>query len=225
MTTGMTQTTAPSASTKLATCVACDDRAIVRAGLDTILGGTDQVATAEVCSLDRAVAAVTAHEPDVLVVAIRENDPEAFRVIATAKGLSAGLRVLVVAEGASVIDLREAVIAGVDSFLLTSASAEDIREGVAATARGERIVSPEVAMQLAGSWRTEASDAPASSLTPRELEVLQLLAEGLTNAQVAQRLSLSARTVKTHVQNLLSKLDVPDRTGAVARGFRLGLIR
>jgi DNA-binding NarL/FixJ family response regulator len=200
----------------------CDARPVVRAGLRTILGDAE---VAGDCGLDEAVDHVTRLEPTVLVAGLRDDDPETFRVVATAKALRDDLHVLVVADGATVIDLREAVIAGVDSFLLTSAPAEELRDAVVRTARGERIVSPSIAMQLAGTWRQEPREAGASALTPRELEVLQLLAEGLTNQQVGSRLGLSARTVKTHVQNLLVKLDVPDRTGAVARGFRLGLIR
>jgi DNA-binding NarL/FixJ family response regulator len=204
------------------TILICDARPVFRAGLRAILGERD--ITAE-CSAATAVDNVQALRPSILVAGLRDDDPETFRVVATAKALQDDLRVLVVADGATVIDLREAVIAGVDSFLLTSAAAEELRDAVARTARGERIISPSIAMQLAGSWRNEPRETGASALTPRELEVLQLLAEGLTNQQVGMRLGLSARTVKTHVQNLLVKLDVPDRTGAVARAFRLGLIR
>ena len=204
------------------TVLVCDARPVFRAGLRAILGDRDITAD---CAPERAVEQVETLQPAVLVAGLRDDDPETFRVVATAKALREDLRVLVVADGATVIDLREAVIAGVDSFLLTSAGANELRDAVTRTARGERIISPSIAMQLAGSWRNEPRDAGASALTPRELEVLQLLAEGLTNQQVGTRLGLSARTVKTHVQNLLVKLDVPDRTGAVARAFRLGLIR
>jgi DNA-binding NarL/FixJ family response regulator len=217
-----TPATRPSDGQLTATILVCDARPVVRAGLCAILGDAELVGE---CGLTDAVDHVTRLEPTVLVAGLRDDDPETFRVVATAKALRDDLHVLVVADGATVIDLREAVIAGVDSFLLTSAPVEELRDAVARTARGERIVSPSIAMQLAGTWRQEPRDAGASALTPRELEVLQLLAEGLTNQQVGSRLGLSARTVKTHVQNLLVKLDVPDRTGAVARAFRLGLIR
>ncbi|MEX1178506.1 MAG: response regulator transcription factor [Nitriliruptor sp.] len=206
------------------TVLVADSRPVVRAGLAAILGGADVALSGE-CGLEETVERVTAEQPDVLVVGLREDDPETFRVVATAKAIHDDLHALVVADGATVIDLREAVIAGVDSFLLSTVAAEDLRDAVERTARGERIVSPSIAMQLAGSWRQEPRESGASALTARELEVLQLLAEGLTNQQVGTRLGLSARTVKTHVQNLLVKLDVPDRTGAVARAFRLGLIR
>ncbi len=211
--------------TRTTSVVVADDRPLVQAGFRAVIEATHGTSVARTCRLADAVQAVGEEHPDVLAVVVRENHPDPFRIVATAKALSDDVGVLVVADAASVIDLREAVIAGVDSFLLTSASIGDIGEALLATARGQRVISPEVAMQLAGSWRQTRSDAEGSSLTPRELEVLQLLAEGLTNQEVAGRLGLSARTVKTHVQNLLNKLDAPDRTGAVTRGFRLGLIR
>ena len=223
-----TNTTAatPAASTATRTIVAlvADDRPLVRAGLEGVVGTGDVELSGSV-ALDGIVSAIEESLPHVLVVAVRANDPDPFRVVATAKALHPELRVLAIADVASVVDLREAVIAGVDSFLLSDAGRADIRDAVTATARGERVVSPEVAMQLAGSWRSEPGSDDPSPLTPRELEVLQLLTEGLTNAEIGERLGLSSRTIKTHVQNLLAKLDVPDRTGAVARGFRLNLIR
>jgi DNA-binding NarL/FixJ family response regulator len=207
------------------TLVVADSRPLVRAGLSRVLEGTQHLRAEGEVSLEEAVEQIERVRPDVLVMGLRDDDPQTFRVAASAKSAHESLRVLVIADSVTVIDLREAVIAGVDSFLLSTAPAQEIRDAVAQTARGERVVSPSIAMQLAGTWRNEPHDANASALTPREIEVLQLLAEGLTNQQVGSRLGLSARTIKTHVQNLLVKLDVPDRTGAVARAFRLGLIR
>jgi DNA-binding NarL/FixJ family response regulator len=202
-----------------------DSRPLVRAGLLQVLSEGDALDDLSASGFDAAVETIEAERPDVLVIGLRDDDPQTFRLVAAAKTVHEDLRVMVVADSVTVIDLREAVIAGVDSFLLSTSTAEELRDGVLRTARGERIVSPTIAMQLAGTWRNEPPDVSASALTPREIEVLQLLAEGLTNQQVGSRLGLSARTIKTHVQNLLVKLDVPDRTGAVARAFRLGLIR
>jgi DNA-binding NarL/FixJ family response regulator len=216
-------TDAGSDASATVTVVVADARPVLRAGLRAVLG--DDVDVRAECGFDDAVDRVTRESPDVLVVGLRDDDPETFRVVATTKAVHDELTTLVIADGATVIDLREAVIAGVDSFLLSTVTVEELRDAVVRTARGERIVSPAIAMQLAGSWRQDSSESGASALTSREIEVLQLLAEGLTNQQVGSRLGLSARTVKTHVQNLLGKLDVPDRTGAVARAFRLGLIR
>jgi DNA-binding NarL/FixJ family response regulator len=203
--------------------VVSDARPVVRAGLAALFGG-DGPTLAGSCHLEDVASSVARLAPDLLVVGLRENDPETLGVAAAAKAVRK-LRVMVVADAATVLDLREAVVAGVDSFLLSSAPMDEIRDAAVRTASGERIVSPSIAMQLAGTWRQELPQGGASTLTPRELEVLQLLAEGLTNQQIGTRLGMATRTVKTHVQHLLGKLDVPDRTGAVARAFRLGLIR
>lgn len=205
------------------TAVTADDRPLVRAGLRAVLTATDGIELVAECPPAHVVETVRRELPSLLVSVVRGGDPDPFRAIAGAKALHAALRVLVVADAATVLDLREAVLVGVDSFVLTDATEDGLREAVAATARGDRIVSPQVAMQLAGPWRTTGDGT--SALNARELEVLQLLAEGLTNQAVARRLELSPRTVKTHVQHVLAKLDVPDRTGAVARAFRLGLLR
>ncbi|MFP5310532.1 MAG: LuxR C-terminal-related transcriptional regulator [Actinomycetes bacterium] len=205
------------------TLVVTDDRPLVRAGLCAVLGAGD----ATVVGADRTdglLGLVESRTPDVAVVGIDQHDADPFHAIAVARSVRPELHVLVVAESINVVDLREAVIAGVDSFVLSRASESELRAAVTATAAGERVVPPEVAVQLAASWRTEQPGPGGDAVTPRELEVLQLLAEGMTNAEIGTRLGVSARTVKTHVQNLLAKLDTPDRTGAVARGFRLGLI-
>lgn len=219
-----TEITSRSVPTRVDTLVV-DDRPLVRAGLRAALGATDDVDTVVDGVPDEVTNLVEACRPAVLVIVLRGDDPAPFRVIATTKALREDTAVLVLADEVTAADLREAVVAGADSFLLTSAPLPELARAVEATARGERVVSPEVAMHLVGAWRPEGPMPQRASLTPRELEVLQLLAEGLTNQQVAERLAVSPRTVKTHVQNLLSKLDTPDRTGAVARGFRLGLIR
>ena len=201
-----------------------DDRPLVRAGVLTALGerADDEVIEADLAD---AVNLVEAYKPQVLIVVLHGDDPEPFRTIATTKALRDDLHVLVLADEVTAADLREAVVAGADSFLLTSAPLAELERAVETTAGGERVVSPEVAMHLVGTWRPDDPDNKRAQLTPRELDVLELLTEGLTNAQIADRLDVSPRTIKTHVQNLLAKLDVPDRTGAVARGFRLGLIR
>lgn len=204
------------------TAVVAASRPLVRAGLAAITsdGAVDVAAAADPVSL---VATVTEHQPDLVIVAITEADDDPYSEIARLMSIHPGCRVLALTEAASVIELREAIVAGVQSLLLADVTVSELQDAIAATADGTRVLAPEVAIQLAGSWATEPANGEAQ-LTARELQVLQHLAEGMTNAQVAAELDLSPRTVKTHVQNLLVKLDTPDRTGAVAQGFRRGLI-
>lgn len=218
--------TAAVARTRLATVVVSDARPMVRAGLASILGAAEDVTLVRACAPTEVIDAIEAHLPSVLVVSISGGQSDPFQVVATAKALHPAMRVLVITDATSVVDLREGVTAGADSFLLSDVSERDLAEGVLATARGDRAVSPEVAMQLAAAWHDDPrGGASTQHLTPRELEVVTRLADGMTNQQIGEALGLSARTVKTHVQNLLAKLDAPDRTGAVATAFRLGLIR
>ena len=212
--------------TRRATVVATDPRPVVRAGLRAVLAGADDVALDAVCPPDEVLDAIETHLPAVLVVSISGAESDPFQVVATAKALHPAMTVLVVTDATSVVDLREGVTAGADSFLLSDSTAEELAAGVLATARGERAVSPAVAMQLASAWHEDPrARSSAQHLTPRELEVVTHLADGMTNQQIGDALGLSARTVKTHVQNVLGKLDAPDRTGAVAKAFRQGLIR
>lgn len=216
---------ASTTQTRTATVVVADHRPVVRAGLAQLSDRDAGIDVVDVCSPPTITESLDRHLPAVMVTGVSEHDADPFQSIATAKALHPGIRVLVIADATSVLDLREAVIAGVDSLLLSTASIDELRSAVMATARGERVVSPDVAMQLASARHDDARRQAGGGLTPRELEVLQHLAEGKTNAEIAGDLGLSARTIKTHVQNLLAKLDTPDRTGAVAQGFRQGLIR
>ena len=202
--------------------VVADDRPIVRAGIEALLAASSAVSVVETCSLQDVNEHVARTRPDVVVLALSAGHPEALEAAARLKSDDVA-RVLLLVDRMTAAELRDAVVAGVDGILVTTAHADELPRAAAATARGERVISPEVAMDLVGSRR--GNSRTGSDLTPRELEVLPLLAEGLTNHAIAEQLSLSPRTVKTHVQNLLAKLGVADRTGAVARAFRLGLIR
>jgi DNA-binding NarL/FixJ family response regulator len=198
-----------------------DDRPLLRAGFAALLQPFTVVGEVPLAELVDALLDTGAN---LLIVGVRDDQPAAFQAVAQATTRRPELSVLVVANSASVIELREAVIAGVDSFLLTSATAEELRDAVEQTAAGERVIAPSIAMQLASSWSSEPTRTGAAAVTERERDVLRLVADGLTNDQISRDLRLPSRTVKTHVQNVLAKLEVPDRTAAVARALRLGLI-
>ena len=194
----------------------------MRAGIEALLSASSALAVVETCSVEEVRDHVGRARPDVVVLALSAGHPEALEAAAKLKADDV-VRVLLLVDRITAGELRDAVVAGVDGILVTTAHADELPRAVAATARGERVISPEIAMDLVGSRR--GNGRTGGDLTPRELEVLPLLAEGLTNHAIAEQLALSPRTVKTHVQNLLAKLGVADRTGAVARAFRLGLIR
>ncbi|MFC1416889.1 response regulator [Streptacidiphilus cavernicola] len=117
-------------------------------------------------------------------------------------------------------DILAAVEAGATGYLLKDAPPEDLAAAVLAAARGETVLAPPVAARLLGRVR---ADGPR--LSPREEEILGLLAEGLANRQISKRLFISEATVKTHLVHLYDKLGVDSRTAAIAAGLRRGLIR
>jgi DNA-binding NarL/FixJ family response regulator len=203
------------------TLVVADDRPVLRTGLAGMLAPYPVAAQLPLEGIAEALADLDA---DVLVVGVRDDDPTTFAAVASVTTRQPDLAVVAVADSATVIELREAVIAGIGSFLLTSATPDELRDAVRRTYAGERVVAQSIAMQLAGSWRPSEATSAAADITRQEREVLRLAADGLTNDAIAEELGIGARTVKTRMQSLLTKLDVPDRTAAVARAFRLGLI-
>ena len=203
--------------------VVADDRPVVRAGLATLLRPLPVALELPVTGLTEALAEHDHLAVDLLVVGIREAGTDAFAAIAAVAQQRRSMPVLAIADSASVIELREAVIAGVDSFLLTSTSAEELRDAVRRTLSGDRVIAPSIAIQLASAGRP-SDGGGAAALTRQELDVLRLAADGLTNDAIAAELGIASRTVKTRIQGVLGKLEVPDRTAAVARALRLGLI-
>ena len=202
--------------------VVAASRPLLQAGIETMVAGAGLTVVGTTIP-DELVMAVADLRPDVVVVAITDDAGDPFTEIARITTVHPDCNVLAITEAASIIELREAIVAGVQSLLLADCTREELRDAIRQTAGGTRVLAPDVAMQLAGSWTAEPAGGE-SQLTARELQVLQWLAEGMTNAAIAEELDLSPRTVKTHVQNLLVKLDARDRTGAVAQGFRRGLI-
>ncbi|GAA2099681.1 response regulator transcription factor [Kitasatospora saccharophila] len=128
--------------------------------------------------------------------------------------------VLVLTTYSTDADILAAVEAGATGYLLKDAPPEDLAAAVHATARGETVLAPPVAARLLGRVR-----AGRPTLSPREAEILQLLAEGLPNRQISKRLFISEATVKTHLVHVYDKLGVDSRTSAIAAGLSAGIIR
>jgi DNA-binding NarL/FixJ family response regulator len=199
-----------------------DDHPVVRDGLRGIFAaepGFEVVGQAA----DGADAVLQAARlsPDVVLMDLRMprmGGVDAIRRM-TERGVTA--RVLVLTTYDTERDVLAAIEAGATGYLLKDAPPEDLLRAVAATARGEAVLSPAVATQLMGRVR-RPGDEP---LSPRELEVLELVARGFTNRRVAEQLFISEATVKTHLLHIYDKLGVNDRAAAVAAGFERGVLR
>ncbi len=207
--------------------VVAEDQALVRAGLVTILGsdpGIDVVG--EAADGIEAVELVTAHRPDVALIDVRM--PRCDGLAATRRIVADGLatRVIVLTTFGEDEVVFEALHAGAQGFLLKDTRPEDLLAAVHSVASGEGRLDPAITaavisrVRRSGPRRTH----PVDTLTEREREVLVLLAQGMSNAEVAQALVVSTGTVKTHVASLLAKLGARDRVQAVIAAFESGLV-
>ena len=210
--------------------VIADDQALVRGGFRMILRAAGIPVVGEASDGGQALAAVCEHRPDVVLMDIRMPGMDGLeatrRILAEPAG--AGCQIIIL----TTFDLDQyvyaALTAGASGFLLKDVSPEQLVDAVRTVRSGDALLSPSITRRLVERFASAAS-APAtvhgdlSELTPRELEVLQLLARGLSNAELAAELVLSEATVKTHVARILRKLGLRDRVQAVVLAYQTGL--
>jgi len=212
--------------------VVCDDQDVVRAGFVTIIDAQpDLVVVGEAADGEAAVRVVRRERPDVVVMDIRMpvlDGIEATRAIAGPRVEDAA-RVLVVTTFSLDSLVFDALRAGASGFLLKDAKPAELLSAIRTIAAGDSLIAPAVTRALIGRYaeRLRPSERDASvfdALTPREREVLILLADGLSNAEIATDLVVSHETVKTYVSRILTKLGVRDRVQAVVLAHRAGLV-
>ncbi|MEV0323894.1 response regulator [Streptomyces sp. NPDC050658] len=207
-----------------------DDQTLVRTGFRLILGADGIEVVAEATNGAEAVDAVRRTRPDVVLMDVRmpEMDGlEATRRILT--GVADAPRVIIL----TTFDLDRyvyaALSAGASGFLLKDVTPEQLTAAVRTVRTGDALLAPAITRRLVQRFTRHGNDsAPLhrdlASLTPRELEVLGLLARGLSNAELAARLHLAEATVKTHVARILAKLGLRDRVQAVIVAYETGLV-
>ena len=210
--------------------VIADDQALVRGGFRMILRAAGIPVVAEAADGAQAVAEVLRHRPDVVLMDIRMPEMDGLeatrRILASQAG--AGCRIIIL----TTFDLDQyvytALTAGASGFLLKDVSPEQLVAAVRLVRSGDALLAPSITRRLIQQFAPRPAGQPAghgdlSGLTPRELEVLRLLARGLSNAELAAQLTLSAATVKTHVARILAKLGLRDRVQAVVLAYQTGL--
>jgi DNA-binding NarL/FixJ family response regulator len=209
----------------------CDDQALVRAGFRKLLEaepGIEVVGEAE----DGAEAIAKAEElaPDVVLMDVRM--PKLSGIEATRR-LAESLpstRIIMLTVSDEEDDLYEAIKAGATGYLLKEISIEEVADAVRAVIQGQTLISPSMASKLIQEFNAlakradEKQQVPAPKLTDRELEVLKLVAQGLTNREIADQLYISENTVKNHVRNILEKLHLHSRMEAVVYAVREKLL-
>lgn len=214
----------------------CDDQALVRTGYAAVFAAQPGLeVVGAVGDGQEAIEAAARLRPDVAVMDVRMpvlDGIEATRRLA-GQDAAGSVRVLVVTTFNLDDYVYEALRAGASGFLLKDATPEELVAGVHTVARGESLLAPAVTHRLIGRFaervlpqdRRPAAREPLDSLSHREVQVLELVAEGLSNAEIAAALVLSAETVKTYVSRIFTKLDLRDRVHAVILAYRTGLVR
>ncbi|GAB2772842.1 response regulator [Amycolatopsis magusensis] len=209
----------------------CDDQMLVRTGLVTIIDAQPDLEVAGECGDGQAAVDLAARlRPDVVVMDVRMPVLDGIRATAllAGAGVPSPAKVLVVTTFNLDEYVYEALRAGASGFLLKDAPPAQLLHGIRTVAAGAALLAPEVTRQLVGRYasriRPADGDAPEVSLTPRELEVLRLVADGRSNSEIAATLVISPETVKTFVSRILAKLGLRDRVQAVVYAFRHGLV-
>ncbi|GAA1975611.1 response regulator transcription factor [Catenulispora subtropica] len=204
-----------------------DDEALVRSGLHAILAAEPGLAVVgEAGTGAEAVALARSLRPDVVLTDVRMpalDGIQAARLILDGSGAGPTPRVVVITTFENDDHLYDALLAGASGFLLKRSRPAEIVQAVRLAAVGDTLMFPEAVRELARKQRRHP-ESVADRLSEREREVLRLMAAGLENAEIAQEMFLGAQTVKTHVANILAKLDARNRTHAVVIAYRSGFV-
>jgi NarL family two-component system response regulator LiaR len=208
---------------RIRVCIA-DDHAVVRHGLRVFLNSQPDIEViGEASTGADAVGLARALHPDVVLVDLMMPGMDGFEATRRIRQHCPDTNVVALTSFSAEGHVVRALRAGVLSYLLKDADATEIAAAVRKAARGERVIADAVAATATGRLGRRPNDG-LSHLTNRELEVLRLIADGLSNAIIAERLVITEGTVKTHVNSLLAKLHVADRTQAAVLAWRLGLV-
>ncbi|OLO84337.1 response regulator [Actinomyces naeslundii] len=214
--------------------VLADDQALMRMGFRMVLEAEEDIAVVgEASDGTSALAQAKALHPDVILMDVRMPGMNGIEATERIARECPGTRVLIL----TTFDLDEYAFAGLragaSGFLLKDTRPTELAEAIRTVASGEAVVSPRITQRMLEMFATslpnsgtpaQASDPRIDSLTPREKEILVLMSQGMSNAEIAEHLVVSATTVKTHVGNVLAKLDVRDRVQAVVVAYETGLM-
>lgn len=212
--------------------VVADDHPIVRAGIVGLLESEPGIEViGEAVDGAEAVALAAELRPDLALMDLRmpvlDGAAATERILAAAGdagGPGGGTRVLVLTTYETDDHILAAIEAGASGYLLKAAPQEEILAGIRSVASGETVLAPSIAAKLVRRVRADATTPAVPTLSPRELDVLRLVADGRSNPEIARTLHIGEATVKTHLIHVFEKLEVNDRTRAVTRAMELGLL-
>ena len=196
-----------------------DDHPLLREGVAALIGNqTDMVLVAEASNGREALEQFRRHSPDITLMDLEMPDMSGIDAMNAIRGESPDARIIVLTTHAGDVLVARAFKAGARAYLLKGLLRKELLDTIRAVHIGQKRISPEVATEI-------AEHATDDALTPREIDVLRLIARGNANKIIAAELSLTEETVKSHIRNILSKLGASDRTHAVAIGLKRGIIQ
>jgi NarL family two-component system response regulator LiaR len=205
-----------------------DDHSMVREGIRAFLvTQPDLTVIGEAGSGEEAIKLAQQHVPDVILMDLIMPQMDGVETTRRVKQVSPRSQVVVLTSYHEDEHIFPALKAGALSYILKDISAEELASAVRKAAVGEAVLHPRVAARVIKELQGKRADAlnPFTELSERELEVLKLIADGMSNADIAAKLFLSEKTVKGHVSNILSKLHLVDRTQAAVYAWREGIVR
>jgi DNA-binding NarL/FixJ family response regulator len=199
-----------------------DDHPVVREGLVGMLNGQDDFDVVAVADDGaKAITLYNEHKPDVVLMDLQMPNLDGVSAIQQIRSDEASARVLVLTTFDSDADILRAIEAGATGYLLKDTPREELFRAIRAAANGESVLAPSVATRLMTRMRSPAEE----KLSAREIDVLELVAKGYSNKEVAKALHISTATVKTHLIHIYSKLGVDDRTSATTTAIERGIIK
>jgi DNA-binding NarL/FixJ family response regulator len=195
-----------------------DDHSLLRGGIAALIGiQTDMELVAEACNGREALEQFRSHHPDITLMDLQMPEMSGIDAISAIRGEFPEARIIILTTHAGDVQVSRALKAGARAFLLKGSLRNELLETIRAVHAGQKRVSSRVAVEIAAHSTDQA-------LTTREVDVLRLVAKGNANKEIAAQLSLTEETVKTHIRNILAKLEANDRTHAVAIGVKRGII-
>ncbi len=203
----------------------CDDHEVIRTGLATLLAGTEIEIVAEAASGQEALDKAEKIKPDVILLDIRMPDGDGLTTLDKLRSKVPGSRVVMLSTYDNPTYIARAVALGASDYVLKGSSREDIVATIVAAGRGESPSRSGELKRIAGAMKVrQVIDDDDVPLTQRETQVLRHVALGLSNKEIGRSLEISVETVKEHVQNILRKIAVSDRTQAAVWAVRKGLV-
>lgn len=202
-----------------------DDHRILREGLRRSLEAEGVDVVGEATDGEEAVELAEALHPDVVLMDVTMPVLDGVEATRRIRQRLPEVRVVMLTMHADEVTIARALRVGADGYLVKDCSTDEIAETIRLVAAGETALSRQVAVSMLAEVQTLAPEGPEEVVSKREEEVLQLIADGCSSAEVAERLFISQKTVKNHLASIYQKLDARDRTQAVLRAVRMGIVR